>query len=539
LESSLAAGRTSHDNITTLPPKQFASESLIESDMAQQQQRNMYSDDDEFYDALSEDDDDDDVIMDAELREVNGSGDGKEMETSTKSQTTSETTSNNNNHNDESSTSSSITSSSDGFRHRDSLPVEMFSRDDFSIWHVLRECIGKELSKITMPVIFNEPLSFIQRIVEYMEYSSLIKQASQSDDSITRLEYVTTFAISALASQFERLGKPFNPLLGETFEYKREDLGFHWMSEQVSHHPPVSAFCALGTDDKHPFEFRGCCDPKIRFWGKTVNIEPRGHVVLDLVGRKESYTWTNPSLSVHNIVVGKMWMEQHGVIEIMNLTTKEKCVVEFKSYSWFTNDLNKIEATCYDAKGAKVRVLVGDWTKCIYSLSMDAMKKYQELLSTQHKSDKHLSKAEKKEVKESTPMQRALSQLESDESCDCRCLWKVRRRPSNSPQMYNMTKFAMSINQPDVDGYQIAPTDSRKRPDIRLLENGDIDAASTEKGRLEEKQRAARKVRTKKKQEWTPRWFEKTKHPQTKSDDWKLYAEKFHKRDWSDCPDIF
>ena len=36
----------------------------------------------------------------------------------------------------------------------------------------------QELSKITMPVIFNEPLSFLQRMVEYMEYASKINAMS-------------------------------------------------------------------------------------------------------------------------------------------------------------------------------------------------------------------------------------------------------------------------------------------------------------------------------------------------------------------------
>lgn len=46
---------------------------------------------------------------------------------------------------------------------------------------------------------------------------------------------------------------------------------------------------------------------------------------------------------------------------------------------------------------------------------------------------------------------------------------------------------------------------SRLRPDIRLLENGDIDGAANEKNRLEEKQREARKSRKKGKEEWKPR----------------------------------
>lgn len=34
-------------------------------------------------------------------------------------------------------------------------------------------------------------------------------------------QYVTAFAISACASNWERLGKPFNPLLGETYELNK------------------------------------------------------------------------------------------------------------------------------------------------------------------------------------------------------------------------------------------------------------------------------------------------------------------------------
>lgn len=53
----------------------------------------------------------------------------------------------------------------------------------------------------------------------------------------------------------------------------------------------------------------------------------------------------------------------------------------------------------------------------------------------------------------------------------------------------------------------VYPTDSRLRPDIRKLENGDHDGAGAEKARLEDKQRESRKARKHKKgQEWTPRY---------------------------------
>lgn len=47
---------------------------------------------------------------------------------------------------------------------------------------------SQELSKIAMPVIFNEPLSFLQRLAEYMEHTKLIHQANATSDSVERMK---------------------------------------------------------------------------------------------------------------------------------------------------------------------------------------------------------------------------------------------------------------------------------------------------------------------------------------------------------------
>ncbi|NWS86998.1 OSBL7 protein, partial [Toxostoma redivivum] len=61
--------------------------------------------------------------------------------------------------------------------------------------------------------------------------------------------YVAAFAVSAYASTYYRAGsKPFNPVLGETYECVRPDRGFRFISEQVSHHPPISA-CHAESDN--------------------------------------------------------------------------------------------------------------------------------------------------------------------------------------------------------------------------------------------------------------------------------------------------
>lgn len=57
--------------------------------------------------------------------------------------------------------------------------------------------------------------------------------------------------------------------------------------------------------------------------------------------------------------------------------------------------------------------------------------------------------------------------------------------------MYNFNKFAIELNEPE-EG--VAPTDSRLRPDQRLMEQGRWDEANTEKERLEVKQRRKRRA---------------------------------------------
>jgi hypothetical protein len=39
-----------------------------------------------------------------------------------------------------------------------------------------------------MPVVFNEPLSFLQRITEYMEYADLLEKACGCNDPVDRLK---------------------------------------------------------------------------------------------------------------------------------------------------------------------------------------------------------------------------------------------------------------------------------------------------------------------------------------------------------------
>ncbi len=118
---------------------------------------------------------------------------------------------------------------------------EIIPRPNYSLnlWSIMKNCIGKDLSKIPIPVNFSEPLSMLQRVTEELEYSNLLDIASEIEDQWEQLAYVAVFTITSYSTTATRTNKPFNPILGETYECDRlDDYGWRSVSEQVSHHPP-------------------------------------------------------------------------------------------------------------------------------------------------------------------------------------------------------------------------------------------------------------------------------------------------------------
>ncbi|XP_033208969.1 oxysterol-binding protein-related protein 2 isoform X2 [Belonocnema kinseyi] len=435
----------------------------------------------------------------------------------------------------------------ENYKYRKSLPAPGHS--EVNVSSVLS--FGKDLSKITMPVIFNEPLSFLQRVAEYMEYSKLLKQASLEQTPAGRLQYVAAFAVSALASNWERLGKPFNPLLGETYELQRED--FRILCEQVSHHPPVSAFHA----DSEDFVFHGSIHPKLKFWGKSIEVHPKGVLTVELPKWNEAYTWQNVNCILHNVLVGQIWMEQLGALEIKQ--TGEAMLtasLAFKSAGWNGKDLHRVEGFITDQNKRKLLFLYGKWTErlrscdpCLYAETIEKLKREAKSPQGSPGHKKVLARLHSLKVGAFKPLQDSMDESSSAEGEDnpsvdeipgSKNLWEATARPANSADFYQFTAFAMSLNEmePGMEK-NLCPTDSRLRPDIRKLEAGDQDGAAAEKTRLEEKQRDSRKLRKHKKcPEWAPRFFRHEVNPYTGQEDW-LYQGGYWDRNYSDVEDIF
>lgn len=70
---------------------------------------------------------------------------------------------------------------------RTCLPAPCPDTSNINLWNILRNNIGKDLSKVSMPVELNEPLNTLQRMCEEMEYSELLDKAAETEDPFERM----------------------------------------------------------------------------------------------------------------------------------------------------------------------------------------------------------------------------------------------------------------------------------------------------------------------------------------------------------------
>lgn len=59
-------------------------------------------------------------------------------------------------------------------QRRTAMPKPAQVEKSYSLWSIIKECIGKDLSKVCLPVFFNEPLSALQKSAEDLEYCELL-----------------------------------------------------------------------------------------------------------------------------------------------------------------------------------------------------------------------------------------------------------------------------------------------------------------------------------------------------------------------------
>lgn len=383
-------------------------------------------------------------------------------------------------------------------KRRDSLPEPKEKEKPVGLWSIIKDNIGKDLSGVCLPVYFNEPLSSLQKCFEDLEYSYLVDRAMEwgkQGNDLMRILNIAAFAVSGYASTEGRQCKPFNPLLGETYEADYPDKGLRFFSEKVSHHPMIVACHCEGRG----WKFWADSNLKGKFWGRSIQLDPVGVLTLQF-DDDETFQWSKVTTSIYNIILGKIYCDHYGTMRIKG-SGNYSCKLKFKEQSIIDRNPHQVHGFVQDNRtGEKVAMLVGKWDEAMYYVLGDPTTK----------------------PKGYDPMTEAV------------LLWE--REKFVTKTRYNLTPFAISLNELTPGLLEkLPPTDSRLRPDQRHLENGEYELANAEKLRLEHLQRQARKLQER---GWQPRWFRKDKEDGC----YRYiggYWETREKRYWDGIPNIF
>ncbi len=332
-----------------------------------------------------------------------------------------------------------------------------------NLWSVLKDAVGKDLNKFSVPVYFNEPISMLQRLAENFQYADLLNKAAKEKNSYIQLAYIAAFNIAGHSLNPNRTLKPFNPLLLETYELVDKDIGFRYFAEQVCHHPAVSACFVEGED----YTFYTNSNTKQNFYltKGTFEVTNLGRSFFNVLSTNTSFSFNRPKVVIRNIIIGKISVDFVDTFTVTNHNTGDICEITI----YPTGEPNKTDVGYF---------------KGVVKTYLD-----EDQLTIEGSWNSHFDityKGEKKRI------------------------WE--KYTNDTKENYYFTDFSSNLNYlPEELKKYLPPTDSRFRPDQIAMENNDFDSAAKEKLRLEEKQRKKRKDNEKNKHyKHNPMYFTET-----------------------------
>jgi len=224
--------------------------------------------------------------------------------------------------------------------------------------------VGMDLSKVTFPTFVLEPRSMLERITDFMSHPDLIFGAEQCDDAEERFLLVLSYYLAGWHIKPKGVKKPYNPILGEFFrcryDYPNGTHGFY-IAEQVSHHPPISAFYYISP--ANGVSIIGELRPKSKFLGNSVSTTMEGENRVRLLGAKSDgeYVVTMPNMYARGILFGKMVLELGDTCTARNEKTGMFCDLEFKTKGFFSGTYNAIAGKVRN-RNTEVGEISGKWS---------------------------------------------------------------------------------------------------------------------------------------------------------------------------------
>uniref|UniRef100_A0A8C4UQG1 Oxysterol-binding protein n=1 Tax=Falco tinnunculus TaxID=100819 RepID=A0A8C4UQG1_FALTI len=334
------------------------------------------------------------------------------------------------------------------------------------IMHLLSQVrLGMDLTKVVLPTFILERRSLLEMYADFFAHPDLFVSISDQKDPKERMVQVVKWYLSAFHAG--RKGsvakKPYNPILGEIFRCHWVLPGTEvsegpvpWVSkssvtfvaEQVSHHPPISAFYAECFSKR--IQFNAHIWTKSKFLGMSIGVHNIGQGCVTCLDYDEHYILTFPNGYGRSILTVP-WIELGGECSINCSKTGYNASIVFHTKPFYGGKKHRITAEIFSPNDKKPFCSIeGEWNGVMYA-------KYTTGENAVFIDTKKMPTIKKK-----------VRKLEDQDDFESRCLWK--------DVTYNLK--------------------------IR-----DIDAATAAKHALEERQRAEARARKENETSWETRLF--------------------------------
>jgi len=260
------------------------------------------------------------------------------------------------------------------------------------ITHLLSQVrIGMDLTKVTLPTFILERRSLLEMYADFFAHPDLFKGIPDLTDPGDRILQVLKWYLSSFHAG--RKGsvakKPYNPILGEIFQCfynltendkdnynkdgpipwsTKEDVSM--VCEQVSHHPPISAFYAECASKR--ICFNSHLWTKSKFLGLSIGVSMVGTGNVFVSDYDEEYIMTFPNGYGRSILTVP-WVELGGKTEITCAKSGYSVQLDFHTKPFYGGKRNRITAEVY-APGQKRSFLsvYGEWNGIMYAKYADA-----------------------------------------------------------------------------------------------------------------------------------------------------------------------
>ncbi|XP_030639729.1 oxysterol-binding protein-related protein 9 isoform X3 [Chanos chanos] len=340
------------------------------------------------------------------------------------------------------------------------------------IMHLLSQVrLGMDLTKVVLPTFILERRSLLEMYADFFAHPDLFVSIAEQQEARDRMVQVVKWYLSAFHAG--RKGsvakKPYNPILGEVF-FCHWDLpneaddpaepvsegpvpwcgknSVSFVAEQVSHHPPISAFYAECFSKK--IQFNAHIWTKSKFLGMSIGVHNIGQGCVSCLEHDEHYILTFPNGYGRSILTVP-WVELGGECNISCSKTGYTANIVFHTKPFYGGKKHRITAEIFSPNDKKPFCSIeGEWNGVMYA-------KWATGENSLFIDTKKMGIIKKK-----------VRKLEDQLEYESRQLWK----------------------------------------DVTLnLKLKDIDAATEAKHRLEEKQRAEARERKEKEMQWETRLF--------------------------------